>query len=541
MSSSEGRLLRRPFVGSVRAAYLACVILFGWAVWQFYEPTTGFTSLISIGDAINNRQMTKLRRVPHFVYENSAGYDGAYYVQIALYPTLQNPRLSTAIDNLPYRARRILFCWVAWAAGLDQPEWIVQAHALLNVVCWFALAWMLLRWFPADSWGNFFRWFCVMFSHGLCMSVRDSLVDGPALLLVTLGLAAWEDGKKWRSAVFLALAGLGRETSLLVTSIFAPSRLRERSGWFTAIRLAVVAALPLVAWMIYLFVRLGPPNETGFNNFSPPLAGLAEKWGVTLAGQGELNDRVLWWATLAMTAGLTVQALFFALRWRPREMWWRVGATFVGLMLFLAQPVWEGYPGAAGRVLLPMTLAFNILVPRHPRWLVVLLLGNLTVVAGFKEFTPPREFYTVSAPGEILSSVKVLRTGDWYGAENSGGLRWRWSKGRSALVFRNESESPLAIVFEGSAASAADERRLRISVGPSAGARANDAMIWSEEIGLQSTKIQFGVTVPPGDTTFSFSSDKPGQPIGNDPREMAFKISNLVIVVKDAGATLKDR
>src|ERR1035437_1532996 len=124
---------RRPLVGSVRAAYAACVILFGWAVTQFYAPATGFTSLISVGDGINVRRVTQLREVPHFVYENSAGYDGAYYVQLALNPTLQNPELTTAIDNLPYRARRILFCWVAWLAGLGRPEWIVQAHALPNV------------------------------------------------------------------------------------------------------------------------------------------------------------------------------------------------------------------------------------------------------------------------------------------------------------------------------------------------------------------------------------------------------------------------
>lgn len=536
MSAVEAGPRHQPLVGSVRAAYAACVILFGWAVLQFYAPATGFTSLISIGDAINSRQMTKLRNVPHYVYEDSAGYDGAYYVQLALYPTLQNPRLATAIDNLPYRARRILFCWVAWAAGLDQPAWIVQAHALLNVVSWFGLAWALLRWFPATGWGNFFRWFCVMFSHGVCMSVRDSLVDGPALLLIALALAAWEEGRKWRATVLLGLAGLGRETSLIAATAFAPGKIRDRAGWRRFVDMGLAAAVPLALWMIYLRWRLGPASDTGFNNFSLPLAGLAEKWGVTLASRSELSDATLWWATLALTVGLTIQALFFALRWRPHELWWRVGATFAALMVFLSQPVWEGYPGAAGRVLLPMTLAFNLLVPRGRRWLAVLIAGNLTVVAAFKEFTPPREFYTLTAPSELSAAVKVERTGGWYGAEDGGGLRWRWSSGQSALRIRNDSGGPFTIVVEGHATSAEDERRLRISAGPSAGPRTDDAMVWSGQLGAQPQEFRLGVTVPPGGIVLSFSTDKPGHAVSTDPRQMAFRISNMNIVVKPAAA-----
>jgi energy-coupling factor transporter ATP-binding protein EcfA2 len=77
-----------------------------------------------IGDALDqtNPPVTALRNVRHYVYNQSYGYDGAYYVQLALYPTLENPELAKAIDNLPYRARRILFSWVAWLVGLGQQQ-----------------------------------------------------------------------------------------------------------------------------------------------------------------------------------------------------------------------------------------------------------------------------------------------------------------------------------------------------------------------------------------------------------------------------------
>jgi hypothetical protein len=366
-----------------------------------------------------------------------------------------------------------------------------------------------------------------MFSHGLCMSVRDSLVDGPALLLVALALAAEEDGRRGRSATWFALAGLGRETSLLAATGLAPGEgPRERGAWRRFARTALLIALPLLGWVACIRWRFGPPSETGLNNFTLPLAGLAEKWGATLAEIARRDDSTLRWATLAVTFGLTVQFLFFVLRWRPRERWWRVGATFAGLLMFLATPVWEGFPGAAARALLPMTLAFNVLVPRGGRWLMVLIAGNLTVVASYKEFDPPQEFYQLSGERELVGAVHIKRGGGWYSAESAAGMRWRWSAGESALQIRNDAGRPLTLVFHGRAAPAQDERRLIVNAG--------QAMVWAGALGATPVSLQFGFVLPPGETTLAFVTDQPAHPVGTDERKMAFQILNLEIVVKPA-------
>jgi hypothetical protein len=443
-------------------------------------------------------------------------------VQLSLDPLLRDPKLSEAIDNPQYRARRILFSWTSWLAGLGRPAWIVQAHALLNVACWLALAGLLLRWFPATNWENFLRWFGVMFSHGLCMSVRDSLVDGPGLLLIALALGAWEDGRRGRSAVLLALAGLMRETSLLAATAFMPDEAHDRAGWRRWLIVGAAAALPLLAWMAYLRWKFGAVTETGLNNFTLPFAGFAEKWGVTLASLQERSGSPLRWATVGVLVGLTVQVLFFVSRWRPREAWWRLGAAYALLMMFISTPVWEGYPGAATRVLLPLTLAFNVLVPRGRGWLLVLLAGNLTLAAGYKEFTPPTEFYRIE--GEAAATVRVERIGGWHGPESYGTERWRWSREHAALRLHNESAAPLAIVFHGRAASARDVRRLRISWG--------EAMVWSEELAGTTEEFQFGVILPPGERELRFTTDQPAHTVGADERLMAYKISNLDIIVK---------
>ena len=75
--------------------------------------------------------------------------------------------------------------------------------------------------------------------------------------------------------------------------------------------------------------------------------------------------------------------------------WWRIGIVYCILMGALGPGVWEGYPGAATRVLLPMTLAFNALLPRA-RWFWPLYLsGNLTVLHGFE-------------------AIRVLVVGTWF-------------------------------------------------------------------------------------------------------------------------------
>ncbi|MES2697086.1 MAG: hypothetical protein V4773_26715 [Verrucomicrobiota bacterium] len=523
MGMKGGHLLKF-LSGRARVVFIAGILLFLWCVSQFYQRDTGFSSLISIGDMLTATKVTALKQSPHYVYESSPGYDGAYYVQLALYPTLDNPELTKAIDNLPYRAKRILFCWAAYVLGLGQPAWVVQAHALLNVLCWLALAFVLLRWFPLTSWENVLRWAAVMFSHGVIMSVRHSLVDGPSLLLVALALRWLEDGKQIAGATTLALAGLGKETSLLA-SAGIDFAWNKPSTWGRPVLTVIAIAVPLALWMGFIKWKFGPAEDPGMGNFTAPLLGFVEKANTAWE---DLQGDPTWtlnWAVAATVVALAVQWLFLALRWRPDDRWWRVGAAFALMMVFLSTPVWEGYPGASTRVLLPMTLAFNVLVPRGLKWLPVLLLGNMTVAASIYEFSPPHDFYTVRGPAG--AEVRVVPEKGWHGPERHLQGHWRWSAGRGELRLINSSGRPLLVAMNAEALSVEGERRIRVMLG--------DRLLWSEPVGAQTViPVRFGLTLQPGETTLVFSSDRPGQKVGTDPRDLAFQISNLDIVVKPA-------
>ena len=66
-----------------------------------------------------------------------------------------------------------------------------------------------------------------------------------------------------------------------------------------------------------------------------------------------------------------------ALRANWRSPWWRVGITYALLMVFLGPGVWGGVPGAVSRVVLPMTCAFNLLLPRNRAFWPLAIIGNL--------------------------------------------------------------------------------------------------------------------------------------------------------------------
>lgn len=511
---------------TILLAAIAVVLLFGWFVAGFYDRTTGFTSMLSIGDRTEAVAVSKLHEVPHHTYRHSYGYDGAYYVQIALSPLLNDPELPTAIDNLPYRARRILLSWTAWAFGGGEPKWIVWVFPLLNVAAWLALAWLLRRWFPLTSWDSFFRWSTFMFSHGMCMSVRHSLVDVPSLLLIVIAVLVLERRRHLSGAAVLALATLTRETSVLATVAFSGGDPRRPLTWFKRAALLLVVVLPLAAWLFYLRAKFGTSAGAGFNNFAPPFVGLAEKWVESIAA---LFEDVVWtldWATAACVLSLTVQCVFLLARWRPSNAWWRIGAVFALMAVFLSRPVWEGSPGAATRVLLPMSLAFNILVPRGRRWLPLLLAGNLTVFASLSEFTPPPRFFTVSAAAPIADAIKISDSGHWYQVESRGSNTWRWASADAGLLIDNASGQALAVTIRGTVSALDRNRELAIRTG--------EQTLWSATLDAGRSDFTALFTLPVGATELLFTTPQPPPPEDRDGRALAFSVSNLKLSIRPA-------
>lgn len=517
----------------VKAAYLGMVALFLWTFGQFYIPGTGFSYLIGFGSRQETQRLSKLRQMDYYVAPQSDGYDAQYYVQIALDPSLTNRQLKKAVDNLPYRGRRILMSATAYALGLGQPVWILQAYALLNAFCWLALAAVLLRWFPPSNWNNFLRWAGILFSCGLCLSVRNALIDGPSLLLIALGVWLLERGRPWLATAVMGLSGLGKETNMFGAVALVPDRSDGMRAWLLAGLRVLLIAAPLALWMVYLTVTVGPANGLGLHNFDLPFIAYVNKWCEVVAAWPTMSaDNFGPLYSVLILVALTVQFLYLLLCPQWEKAWWRIGATFALLMVFLGDAVWEGFPGAGSRVLLPMQLAFNVLVPVGRGWRLLLLAGNLTLLVAPAMLEPPpgprgTGFELNGSPLLLTTStgkaVIVKFAPEWYGTESgSNSNYWTWAAGDSTITITNPHASPLQARLR-FGLSAIGPRTVRVVL--------NGVEIWRTAIDLGDTLTASfpGLPLRPGENKLEFLSDEPGRKIGADPRVLAFSVQNLRI------------
>ncbi|MCC7176772.1 MAG: hypothetical protein IT177_00100 [Acidobacteria bacterium] len=364
--------------------HITVIVLVLWGVARFHQPENGFTSFIRFGQAFSGRAVPALGAVPHAV-ESPYGYDAQFYAQLALDPLLQDPATVRAIDTPLYRARRVFLPWLANVLALGEPWYILQVYALLNVAAWLWMAWLLLRWLPPGSAAATAAWIAIMLSHGFMASMARALADGPSALIIALGVTAVHANRQWLAAAILGVSGLTRETNLLAAAALLPAE-KPAPNRLVALAvqgLAVVA--PLALWVAYL-VSLGlPPEAAGAGNFAAPLVAYVNDW-IAAVEEARLyaSEFDAWLAVLTLVA-LTTQALAL-LWWRAwRDPWWRAGVGYVLLMLVLGPAVWEGQPSAVTRVVLPMTVAFNVLLPRG-RWFWPLwILGNANLLHAPRE------------------------------------------------------------------------------------------------------------------------------------------------------------
>lgn len=384
------RVVHLRYPRALSALSALAVLLFVAYAGMFYSVDTGFTSLIEMGDQFHRRALPSVQAAPIHVVRRSSGYDGQFYAQLAVDPLLRDPQIDAALDRPAYRARRILFSWTAYVLGLGQPTWVLHAYALQNILCWLLFAWILRRWLPPENLGNLLLWAGCLFSYGMVISTRLSLLEGPSLLLQALAMLALDRRWPWIATAVLGLAGLGRETNLLWAASLPPGGADKPTRWRATNRLAqgLILALPLLLWVAYLSYSGYAVGDGGSRNLGLPFVAYLGKWAETVSALRSAGWRAPEATSLLCLVGITVQATSLAVRPDWKCPWWRAGFAYVVLAAFLGAAVWEGDPGAATRILLPLTLAFNVTL-RRDRWFwPVAVLGNLTAVAGLGVIIP---------------------------------------------------------------------------------------------------------------------------------------------------------
>ena len=343
------------------------LVLAGWFSVQFEG---GYFDPLLFGRVFHDRALPEVHEIVPTTPSHEFGYDGQFYVQMAMRPRATDPELHAAMDNAPYRLRRIGWPALMHAIGLGHPRAVMHAYLWSNVVCWGVLAWVLWRrLMVAPGWKAAAAWFVLVTSVGFLSSVRCALLDLPALLVLLLALEARERGRLAACALLIASAGLIKETSLLAVVLLWPAEPRAWRAWVRSGLLAGVAALPVLAWTVWLGARYGWDLVAGHENLALPGTAAWARMGTILAdclAQG-FSRPTLW--PLVTWLGLAFQ-LACLLRWTsPRTPAGKLGLAFGVLLLFSGPNVWGELVMAVPRAVLPVSpIAVLVSVERRASW-----------------------------------------------------------------------------------------------------------------------------------------------------------------------------
>lgn len=515
---------------------------------RVYSPAYGLTRLIVVGSEFNRRGIAVYQATPKYIDPyppHRWGFDGQQYAQIALDPLLRDPRLKTAIDNPPYRARRILLPWLAWLGGLGHPFWILNVYAALNLVFWLGFAVTMTVLFRPHGWTGLAGFAAMLLTCGVIESMWASLADFPAFNLMTLAVLVGGGG----GAGVLALAALTRETSLFGLVGLWDFKPPWRETLKRNLRLSFIAAVPMALWFAYVAWRLRMSETVDGDNLDWPLRGIMGKLGEfsIVAVHGHIRWHRWFFeiykspelhALLTIIALLT-QCIYILTHRAWENRLWRVAIFFVPFFLCIGAPSWESH-FTVTRHALPITLAFNLLLAMRPsrRWLVWFLLGNCFVPFGIYQFynylganrvppPPPPECQIVFPT--TLSQIPVSISFDqgWSDHQWNEKGGWRWATGaRADMLITNPTNESFNAELSFLAESA-NPRNLKVEVLGS--------NVWGNS--LPASLLQVRTTrflLPPGVTRVDFSTSQDlAPPESGDNRMVAFRVQDMQLSLTD--------
>lgn len=192
-----------------------------------------------------------------YVFPNSTGYDGQVYHYLAHDPLFRR-NFAASMDEPRYRGRRILVPGLAFVLAGGQDRFVDPAYlAVIWLFTGLGTYWL----------GRFARNGLAFLLVPAVLISMDRLTVDVALAACCAGFALYAaEGASGKLYGVLVLAGLSRETGLLLPAAYCFSLLTERK-WKASLLFAT-STLPAIAWYLYLQSRT-PPDTRGFFSVVP--------------------------------------------------------------------------------------------------------------------------------------------------------------------------------------------------------------------------------------------------------------------------------
>lgn len=241
-------------------AAAALLLALGWLVLNVARNYSGnWTGLFCVGARFGAPQALAFEHVFEFPEE---GYDGQFYHTVAHDPFLRRG-FSRHVDLPRHRYRRILVPGAAWLLALGRDRAIDAAYiAVILAFVGLGAYWMsriAVHCGHSPAWGLLF-----LALPSTIIGLDRMVIDLP-LAALCAGFACYAlTGQSWKVYLVAALAGLTRETGLLlVAGACAAELLRGRAR---RAALFATAAFPCAAWCVWVHANT-PDYPLRFQSF----------------------------------------------------------------------------------------------------------------------------------------------------------------------------------------------------------------------------------------------------------------------------------
>lgn len=356
------RLFRDPATRLPVALFLA-VLLLQLLVARFVHQGNPL-GLFLVGDQFSQESASWPIEVP--VREDSIGYDGQFFLILALDPTLSTG-LREGLDDVSHRAHRIAWSGAAFVLGGGSPVPVIAMLFILQAGLLAAATRIIASRYsgraPASQTA-----FVVLFSLGsiACISRMVGDLVMVCLLVLALHFSTQKGARQGALAVaFMSLCILQKETAVLALPAFA---FWDRSQRWIEGLVRLVVPLGLVGlWWFYVGTQ-APLTEARFAgiNLDLPLRGWIEAlWRTWTSDRSQLATakEIFLLATFGALVGAGVwrggRALLAWLRSRPANVFDLALLGFSALAIFLSGAVWVEL-WAYSRALLPVVVLLLI-------------------------------------------------------------------------------------------------------------------------------------------------------------------------------------
>jgi hypothetical protein len=282
------------------------------------------------------------------------GYDSQFFWAISIDPFMKNDAVVQSLDSKSYRYQRVLFPLIVWLLPGDVNTVFYRLH-IVNWIAWLAglvLMYQLSRHF-AVSWKMMLLFYVL--NPGMIFSLIHPLADLLATVFLLAGLLLYLKRRCPGAGILFALAGLTKETSVIVPGLIVIHHILRREWRFQNIYILIFSMVPVLAWQMVIYHRFHVwPFQESIGNFSYP-------YGATIFILTRFFKSPVSISDALAAAGISFLSLYMILRIRwPQNL---MATLMLGYALFISVAgvsIMEGI-GSSGRLCILFLLLFPLM------------------------------------------------------------------------------------------------------------------------------------------------------------------------------------